>query len=408
MVTKKKKYERNFDTCLTQRKIFALMINPTNPRFPRTQSEVANRLGLSKGTVSEHVKSLLAREFIKEIPSTTKEKHYRRGQNAPIIEKQIPADYLAFGELFDDYGRAIMTADAAERNHRQSSEFYKPLWRTHLNGGWLAFQVVKEGELSKIPASPSGEPVPVDLFPEVASYKLKGSLNWVAKVKINGSELDVRYQRTSNGKMIFYIVPGDVVTYADDMTPDEDLLTPFLRYCRPVLQWLEKYGGWTFKRDKLQEYDCAANVRQGKVGLTKEYGADPYISTLFKEKTGNNFGIPGVSDVWDDNSPGAMGDGELETNKRAYAAAIDALPFIHRQAEEIPGVLAAVKGEILQILEEVLETQYAQAISFQEVAKFLRMDIDTLGGALAHLINKSLPEELQHKIVLGKRQEAEV
>lgn len=134
-------------TTLRQRKIYTLLINPRNPRHPLTQAEVAHLLELKRERVSEACKALEEKGFIRRLGDGYNNITYRRGPKDPIIEAQIAASYLEDGEWFDCYGLAFRPPQLAGPS---GTENYCSVWRTYLNGGWIQFTVLTEGDLHHI------------------------------------------------------------------------------------------------------------------------------------------------------------------------------------------------------------------------------------------------------------------
>ena len=374
--------EISLETTPLQNQIYVLLVNPNNPRFPRTQHDVVNLLNLSKSTVNDNVKRLIEKEFIAERERVGKEIFYRPGKYKKLIERRIPIDNIAYGAQFDTYGQAITVPSYAELRQERTMQPYIPAVRTHLNGGWLMITVIREGNLDYIPADPAGETKDGDgnivrwpLFGEKNPWNLRGSVNWNAVLEFGNSMLDIRYQRTSGGKKYFYIVPDNNVCTAADTTPDDDVVSPFMASITPVLDWMEEHGDWRFLRDDQDEYDCVANLKEGKKGLRKEYGLDDFMSQIFAEYLGENFGIPGVTPAWIDKSPSAMGsNGEMEFARQDYVHAVEAMPETMRKAAgsadrketirlitELRSDLNAAIGVILERLDILLPLEYKTA-----------------------------------------------
>lgn len=318
--------EADYSTTNLQKKVYTLLINKENPRFPRTQANVCKLLGISKSTCCDATNRLVELGFITPYEGLKTNILYRMGTTHKIIDKQIECNYLESGEWFDVHGHAIRPPNHAEP--------YKPVWRMHLNGTWMKFTVAVKGDIKEIDV---GEPIaqslyankkptyPYTLFGDADPYELPGSKNLSGTIVFNKIWYGIRYQWTDNGNKFFYIQPGDRVIVAEEVTPDEDRFGPFLEQCKPLLRFLEKYGKWRFKHADTGEYEVAASVRSSK-NKSKEYGMDPFLSSILHDYLGE-IGMFGISDLWFDHSPDAQGlNGEMETNKADYVDAIDKLP----------------------------------------------------------------------------------
>ncbi|MCL2333339.1 MAG: winged helix-turn-helix domain-containing protein, partial [Candidatus Methanoplasma sp.] len=319
--------EINYTTTRGQKEVYCLLLNYDNPRFPRTQAEVCDMLDISKSTCSDRVKRLIELDYIAELDRTEVGIHYRKGRKCRVIETQIQAESMGSGRWFDQYGQAIRPPDG--------SEPYRPLYRLHLNGGWIKFSVAVEGRLDYIvkdPDNPDNK-----LFGDSDPYHMPGSINWYGRFKFNEVLFSIRYQRTKRGNKYLYVQPGSLIIDASEVTPDKDVITPFLDQCRPLLHYLEQYAEWFFKHTQNGDYLVEASVRRGTVG-TKEYGLDEFLTGVIKDFTGD-IGIPGVSNFWTDKSPSAMGgDGEAEFNKASYAHAIEQLPVTLAKVERLENI----------------------------------------------------------------------
>jgi len=344
----------DYSTTRGQKEVYCLIINNENPRFPRTQAEVCALLDIAKTTCSDRVKRLVDFGFIVPIERTEQGTRYRKGPLYKVIEAQITAESLGSGPWYDTYGHAIRPP--------VTSEPYKPLYRMHLNGGWVKFSVATEGRLDYILTDQDS--VKIKLFGEADPYHTPGSLNWYGKFKFNDTVLGIRYQRTKKKNKFFYIQPGSLIVDSTEVTPDEDVIGPFSSQCRPFLQYLEKYAEWIFKRTSDNDFLIEASVRGGHIG-TKEYGLDDYLTGIIKERAGD-IGIPGVTNFWTDKSSSAMGsEGEAEFNKASYAHALEQLPITQAKVER-----SDTEFRILREESRIMEVQIEE--SYNKVLKHLK------------------------------------
>jgi hypothetical protein len=339
----------DYSTTTQQKKIYTLLINYQNPKFPRTQKQICELLDLQKSSVSDAVKRLCDLKFIAPYSGMKTNILYRKGQNHKIIEAQISANFLEEGEWFDTYGHAVRPSTIAEP--------YKPTYRSHVNGHWLSFPVAVEGDLKEIVKKDfdTGKETKQAVFGDQPPNKeFKGSLNWTSSFYHEGLWRSIRYQKTARFK-IFYIQPANRIQTAEELTPDEDLITPFIGQCKPILQLLEKYGGWKFKHTETGDYEVYSSVRQGRV--QKEYGFDDLISGLLHDYAGDH-GIIGESPWWYDTSPGAQGPlGEGETSKADYVDAFDKAPHTKATVEWLVKRFGELKRDNIQLKVDLLETE---------------------------------------------------
>ena len=119
---------------------------------------------------------------------------------------------------------------------------------------------------------------------------------------------------------------------------------------------MEKYAGWKFLKDDHGEYVFSKDNRQSEItthkrGLQSEYGFDERITSILEDILGRNFGTPGVSLLWEDNSPGAQSNGrEMETASPEVARFIldairepDAIPNLLRDIEQLKKKIEEMK-----------------------------------------------------------------
>ena len=348
--------DTDYSTTQLQKKIYVLLINYRNPKFPNTQKQVCKQLGASKSTVSDATKKLIDLGFIAPYSGMKTNILYRKATNHKIIEAQIKDNYLEAGEWFDVNGQGIRPPNTAES--------YRPTYRAHVNGTWIKFTVAQKGDLDTIPVLQNdGSRINIALFGNTKPTAINGSINWYSKVFFSKVWISIRYQESAKYKF-FYVQPSSQIVTTDHITPDEDILTPFISQCTPLLQHLEKYGSWRFKHTETGDYEVEASVRTGKTGSQKEYGFDDFLTTTLHDYVGD-VGIVGSSPLWFDRSEGAQGDlGEMETSKADYVNAIDRLPHTTQMVcqliesnKQLTIQVLKDKSEILTLIQQVQEQQ---------------------------------------------------
>lgn len=341
--------------------VYTLLVNPDNPRYPRTQAQVAHKLPLKAERVSEAVKALLKMDFIAEITDGRRHKLYRPGKNREIIESQIRSIYSRSPTWFDSYGRAFTPQQHANPAGYQN---VTSTWRTHLNGGWIQFPVLQEGPLEhlaiRIPKPNYPLPkeiletedqlgrvkIKLDLFKRKTKKDLPGQENYYTSIVVGTSAVEIRYQRTPNVRFL-YISPGEDRQITEQL--DDEDLDCFLQYCYPILDQLEK-NEWKFQREPN------SNTYAFKASVRKEFGADPYISGIMQEVLGEDYGIPGKTEIWIDRSvPG----GEFETNRADIARHIVQGPELYQQ-------LLARLMAMEALLERVIYTQQQLTVAVKQ------------------------------------------
>jgi len=313
-------------TTLTQRCVYAELINLNAPLYPRTQTQVAEILGMPRSTVCDCVRKLCDLEIIRPKTSDRTDILYKPGRYHKLIESYIELDRKHYGESYTAAGRAVTPPTAPKR--------YIPTTRAHLNGGWLAFDVLVEGVLGTIPA-PKDE-VRIALFGSTKpNERFTGSENYYNTFQFGTDRLRIRYQRTEK-VCKFYVSPPSLQVECSSV--DNTTVDLFVGLVAPFLRYLEKYGGWVFAKDDSGNYICQAKVRP-------EYGFDSTISDAVKD-VAPEIGIPGRTPFWNDDSPDSMGDGEFETNEVDYVHAIHELPATTRKVAITAEVVASLANEL--------------------------------------------------------------
>ena len=215
--------------------------------------------------------------------------------------------------------------------------------RTHLNGGFVTISVCKKGQMDYIQYRPnafSTDNMEFRLFDRKS--RLKGVDLFLADFINNGDKYHLQLMVPDRtGKMTLKIAPPHVQQTLKEVMDDNELKrNPFYRVVKPLLDFLEKWGGWVFDKDDNGNYNIICNSK-------REYGLDEVITAEAKEVFSDNLGMPGKTPYWIDNSPGAMGsDGELESNN---IESIEALMRLPQTTAEVH----AVRKELDELKEEV-------------------------------------------------------
>ncbi len=358
--------EPDFSTTNKQKMIYSELINLRNPRFPRTQKEVSITLGVPITTISSAVKRFLELEFIHPLNDAKTNILYRPGKHHIIIESQINSNYLESKEWYDANGQAIRPSEHATRP-------YKPLFRAHINGTWLMFTVAQEGNIDRFDITKEGRTLTMPLFGSTEPSVLPGSKNYWAKIHFNNEWVSIRYQISKNNK-IFYIQPSCKTITAEEITPDEDIVKPFISQVRPLLAHLEKYAGWKFKKAENGDYAVHGSVRQGQVSKSqKEYGFDDFLTNLIHDYTGD-CGIIGESPIWFDRSEKAFGNiGEIETSKSDYVKAINDLPKTTLIVEALTQEVYDLQSEVAKINAINAENLRNLTVSVNQIVEILQI-----------------------------------
>lgn len=298
---------KEFSTTLQDRRIYASLINLNSRTYPRTQTQVAARLGLATSSVSDSVKKLMDMEMIalrEGYSSRSPNKMYRPGKNHAIIEEYIKIDNVYFGRQMDAYGQGITPPESAIP--------YVPVSRVHLNGGWIWYDVEDEGILGTMESKYTG--FKLKLFDLNKISKTNGdTFHYRGSVSYGGSTYSLHYIRSGKGTTRLGVSPPELIMTAEQVKNSEDHVDAFADQVAPLLRVMEKYGGWKIAKDPWKNYLYDAKT-------TVEYALDGLISNTMHDAVGE-IGVPGNTPLWTDKSPtslGADGEAECKTPDLAY------------------------------------------------------------------------------------------
>lgn len=288
-------------TTLQDRRIYAALINLNNRGYPRTQKQVAARLGLAPSSVSDSVRKLVKMEMIAVADGFTPtaiNRLYRPGKTHAVIEEYIRIDNTYYGRQMDAYGQGITPPETAIP--------HVPVSRVHLNGGWIWYDVKDAGILGTI--SSFDKSFKLRLFPNLTPTETRGGTqHYRSSVVLNGATYSVHYICSQKGVMRMGISPPDLIMTAEQVANSKDHVDAFADQVAPLLRALERYGGWSFVKDDLGNYAYDAKAKV-------EYALDGTLSNAIKD-VAPEMGIPGVTPLWTDDSPKSLGDsGEVESN----------------------------------------------------------------------------------------------
>lgn len=300
-------------TNLKQRRIYAELIGFFNGGHQKTMREVSDTASIPYATVHDNVEYLKKCKFVRSSPRG-RIILFHRGVNYRIIEEYIRIDRK--NKMIKIPNNLVVAGSG-----------YTPMVRTHLNGGWITFYPEKEGAIEGfdepiIRTSGKIEMTRVHqaLFGKKDPVSMKGQKKWSGMYFYNGQWFNLRYMkplRTNN--MSFGVSATEILQTPNEIDEKGSDMNIFLRTISPMLEHLEKYAEWKFKKDEYGVYIFKASSRI-------EYGLDSLISDTITDVAGE-IGVPGVTNLWKDHSEGSMSsDGEYETNQAVYVKALYDLP----------------------------------------------------------------------------------
>lgn len=300
--------QNNISPTDSEMKVYAGLI--MSPYGPQTQSQVAKEIGMSKSNVGKCVKTLLRSGYIRKIGSSQRNMIYKRGKNYALIEYRIKAN-RSFNRLIDD----LAVADS--RDDR--------VVRVHLNGGWISIPVIQEGSIDSFEYRPSGNDgcrLRQILFgDEPSRTDMRGLETRSGSLSTNDGLYRLQYMvGIRTGSMTLKIQPPGMMRLASKVISEiKAEIDPFYVGVAKVLTFLEKYGGWKFKKNEDGTYAVRNKCRI-------EYGMDAEISEAVRDIMGDDDFKIGDA-LWMDRSLGSMSrEGELETDRVDMVEAIHLIP----------------------------------------------------------------------------------
>jgi len=325
--------------------VYIYLIGWNVPRL--CQSQISKKTGLKKSTISDCARKLCKEKYLVRV-SKGMFSRYEKGPMYRELEAMIKAKIEG----------AKMSNDLVV-SKRHSTMFV----RRHRNGGWLDINVIKEGRLESFFYPPTFGLDPIELLGACVdgnydirniekainekrkseepihlyenklmrpTGKIKGRVKqYSGSFDFNGKLMKLQYHLTTTGKMFLRISPGEVIQPAQEaLKQHNDSVNPYYEDISGFLTILEKYAGWKFEKmpDGSFKIDYKGDSHD-------EFGLDEVHTRLIKEFC-PEFGIPGKTPVWTDNSPGSMGDGEVEGNIE-FIDALESLPESTRMIREM-------------------------------------------------------------------------
>lgn len=294
------------DVTMNMRMVYAALININDRHIPRTQKKACAILDMPSSTVSDQVNKLLRGHFLRSSKGAHAEradKTYVPGKNSGYIEELIRLDRLYTGEYFGNNGQGITLSEC---------DYHVMTSRSHLNGGYVYFNVESEGILGKIRTfeQPMNRNVMMTLFSK--KWFTKGSVpHYGNSLNLNGENFQIHYiVGKTKDRVKFGVCPPELIQTKDQTSED---LNPYVRQITPILAHLERYADWVFEKDELGNYTPYAAVKQ-------EIGLDRTITTALDSIMGDTHGVVGVTPIHRDNSiPG--GEWEVTGANSDYTAA---------------------------------------------------------------------------------------
>lgn len=382
--------------------VYAALINLNDPFRPRTQKQVCTILNMPSSSVSDQVQLLIKGNFIREkkgAKNQRSDKTYIPANNRGYIEKLIRLDREYSGEYHGANGQGI-----AYPEH----DVHVPTARVHLNGGWIYFEVENEGLIGNIRAfqqptenvligmmkdkhfkDQKDKGVPIDeIKPLVGQDKivyLKTKLfakEWTTKgdihhygntLSLNNELYPIHYVRGRGpGKQKFGICVPEIMQIAEDVSDD---LFPFVAKATPILNHLEKYADWKFKKDNDGNPIYHAGVKQ-------EIGLDGVLTAALVDIFGESFGDPQVTFIHhDDSIPG--GEGEITGAGSNYTTAQYFKAF-----HNIPGT-------------EIQTHKNTQSLG--ELESFVMSNLQTIWGVLKEITSAEVAHAQVSQLLASKQ-----
>lgn len=334
-----------------------------------TQRMVAEELGLSKPTVSQHVKNMLERHYIRRIGTNRRDIFYAKGKSYHVVEPDVEA-YLAMVRQ-DDGGMSGVVG-------------YTPTYAIHLSGKGMTFDVLQEGDMENLTIDRRG--LRTQFLGTTPHSTHNGSEWWRTLVLYNGHRFQVGYQRTPNYKILSIHVKSEVLVSSSIAKDAESCVKKLQAVVTPLLMAME-HDGWKIQKDATGNYKLRKPVFDRDIHRALREQPNEIIT----EKTGP-FGVSGEG-VWCDNSKNEL---EVETNEAAYIDAIVDLP----KTKAIAKYVFSLRNDIEVIRQSCSESSQALD-SFVEMMDLLAKSQKEIGHGFQIIVNMLTPLMLKHESVEG-------
>lgn len=322
-----------------------------------TQKMVADELGLSKPTVSQHVRNMINKGYILKTGTNSRDILYAKGKTYHLVEPEIEA-YLAMVKQND--------------GGMSGGVGFTPTYSIHLSGKGMTFDVIEEGIMEKLTIDKRGYCTPF-LNPSThTSYN--GSDWWRTIVLYNGYRFQVGYQRTSKYKILSIHVKSDVLVSSHIAEDTDSCIEKLLSVVTPLLMAMER-DGWKIAKDPTGNYKLRKPISDRDIHRALRETPNKTIT----DETGP-FGISGQG-IWCDHSKNEL---ELETNEAAYIDAMVDLPKTKAMAKYAFSLGDDIKTirqscfESNQTLEMFVEMMNMVAESQTEIGRGFEMIVKVL------------------------------
>lgn len=286
-----------------------LLLGMDQGMVPRMQAEVAKCMRRSSKTISEHCKKMEEMRVIERIGRNTRQVLYKAGQQFAIWEQ------------------SIMEAGMGKSNPPTEVPMG---FAVHTSGTQLMFKAIKVGEMETIPIrSGSGDMVECALFRGCTVSVMKGSTNYNTTVTLSKDErgrFKLRLQVTSTQNLLYITPKFDVIVSSEEAQDYKICIERLVRSCYPILNHLEKYGGWQFEKDKAGRYSLHNEILESQVHRACRGPVGNRIANM----TGK-IGVSDQTEAWVDGSNGL----EVETNSDLFVEAFASIPETYGAVKKI-------------------------------------------------------------------------
>ncbi len=272
------------------------------------KAEVARLCHIPGSTVHDIAEKLEECRAIRRFGSKNRPILYEKGVNCSIVDEYVKLDLEKGLYSETGYDHVVTGASLDQKIH---------FLRTHLSGGWMFVNVLQEGVLKGFRT----KDIYVTLFGDAPLKDgMKGMLDVIEKVEINGAWVRVRYMKgKKTATKRFGICPSHLLLTEDAIQQStEDLLKLFFSSVQPFFQSLERFGGWIFEKNDCGDYRFSCKA-------VPEFGFDGDISAIYRDVLNGQIGVVGQDSLFYDRSDPAGPEGEMETRSVSIAHAVQNL-----------------------------------------------------------------------------------
>ncbi len=362
---------------LTRLQVYVLLVDPELGGL--SQSLAAERLKLNRSTVSEHVKFLESKQFIKPVAGCRCPILYTKAARSPELDALV-VERSVRDSVRTCVGHAIPPKssglESSDLSHIENAH-------AHANGS-VTFNVEKVGDLHELLVRNDDGEKRVKLFrmdPEISEEAGRGSTCYNAHLYFHGKKVRLQFWQGKK-KSTLRVWPAEK-SIPPNLLPGDDALECYMEsHAQDVANFISKYGGWRFGLPSFN----------GQIEITSN---DERIISQIPDDIRR---IEGIPDAWVDQSEG-KGKKHFESTSTKKALAVFEFD---KTADEVDGhakriyVLESNFEHIVSLLEKITR---AESMEAELHAAAVSRTVEETAGKIEHRSAAVASESSQSSII---------